>query len=138
LRRGIRGTGLGDVVGRIVLDVGADHGSGELGQLAHDPLEHLLLVGADRGGQLRRLLVADERGELLDRGVGRDLQRLGGAGVLGVLEHLLLAAGAAQEIERGLAQRERLRDSGLGQIDDRRQRIGAAAESSARAATRSA
>ena len=90
--------------------------------------EHLLLVGADRRGQLGGLVVADGAGEALERRVGGDLQRLGGAGVLGVLEHLLLAAGAAQEVERRLAQRERLTDDGLDDADDGHQRVGALAE----------
>ena len=71
------------------------------------------------------LVVADGAGQALERRVGGDLQRLGGAGVLGVLEHLLLAAGAAQEIERRLAERERLADDRLDDADDRHQRVAA-------------
>ena len=116
------------LVGRIALDVGAHDGPGELRDLAQDPLEHLLLVGADRGGQLRGLLVADGAREALDRRVGRDLQRLGGAGVLGVLEHLLLAAGTADEIERRLGQRQRLPGDGLGDAAQELQRVAALAQ----------
>ena len=67
-------------------------------------------------------------GEALERRVGGDLQRLGGAGVLGVLEDLLLAAGAAQQVDRRLADRERLADDGLGETEDRAERAAAAAE----------
>ena len=42
------------------------------------------------------------------------LQRLRGARVLGVLEHLLLAAGSANQIERGLGQRQGLPNEAVG------------------------
>ena len=61
-------------------------------------------------------------------GVGRDLQRLGGAGVLGVLEHLLLAAGPADEIERRLGQRQRLPGDALGDAAQELQRVAALAQ----------
>ena len=50
----------------------------------------------------------------LERVVGRDLERLGRALVLGVLEQLLLAAAAAQQVDRALGEREHLADEGLG------------------------
>src|SRR3954451_12035181 len=121
----VSGARLGHVIGRVVLDVGADDGLGELGQLTHDALEHLLLVLADRGRQFRGLPVADQARELLQRRVGRDLQRLGSAGVLGVLEHLLLAARTADEIDGRLGQRERLTDHRLGEAAEDLQRVAA-------------
>ena len=128
LASGVGGTGGGDVVRGLALDVGTHDGVGQLRDLAHDALEHLLLVGADRRGQRGGLIVADGPRQALDRRVGGDLQGLGGAGVLGVLQDLLLAAGAAQEIERRLAERERLPDNGPGEAGDRHQRVGAVAE----------
>ena len=71
-----------------------------------------------RSSRRRRL------GEPLERGVGRDLEGLGRAGVLGVFEHLLLAAGAAQKVERRLAEREHLAGR-LDRADDHHQRVGA-------------
>ena len=117
LAHGVGGTRGRDVIGALALDIGAHHRLGQLGDLAQQALEHLLLVGADRRGQLGRLVVADRPCQALDRRVGRDLQALAGASVLGVLEHLLLAAGAAQQVERRLAQRERLPDDRLDGAD---------------------
>jgi hypothetical protein len=88
----VGGAGGADVVGRVALDLGADNGVGQLGDLPQDPLEHLLLVVENRGCQGRGLIVTDRTSQLLDSRVGRDLQRLGGARVPGVLEDLLLAA----------------------------------------------
>jgi hypothetical protein len=75
--------------------------------------------------EIRGLTVADRAGQALERGVGGDLQRLGRARVLGVLEHLLLAAGAAQEVKRGLADGQHLAEHVLPEADHRRHRAGA-------------
>ena len=93
-------------------------GRAEPRELAKDAVEHLLLVGADGGRKARGLLVVDVAREALDGRVRRDLQGLGRTRVLGVLEDLLLAAGAAHEIDRRLAERQRLADHGLGEADD--------------------
>ena len=52
-------------------------------------------------------------GESGQRRVGGDLKRLGRARVLGVLQHLLLATASANQIERGLGQRQSLPDKAL-------------------------
>src|SRR6202012_4838581 len=88
-----------------------------------DAGEHLLLVSKDAVSEIGRLDVADRACEPLDRGVGRDLQRLGGAGVLGVLEDLLLTAGAAHQIKRGLAERQRLTECTLPEVKDGREGV---------------
>jgi hypothetical protein len=126
--RRVGGARGGDVVGAVPLDVGAHDGVRQLRDLAQHALEHLLLVGADRGREPRGGLVADGRREPLERGVGGDLERLGRGGVLGVLEDLLLAARAAKQVDRRLRQRERLRDHGLGEAEAGEQRVAAPVE----------
>src|SRR4051812_17533881 len=111
---------------RPALDVRAGDRVGQLRDLlVEQAVEHAPLVGEDVGRELRGLAVAVRGGEPLDRRVRRDLERLGRAVVLGVLEHLLLAARPAHQVERRLAEGERLADEGLGQPDPGLQRVAA-------------
>ncbi len=125
---GVGRTRGGDVVGRLALDVGIDDGLGQLGYLAQDALQHLLLLGENRRGHTGGLVIADRAREPLDRRVRGDLERLSGAGVLGVLEHLLLAAGAAEEIQRRLVEGDGLPNDVLPEADDGHERVRALAE----------
>ena len=104
---------LGDVVGALAVELRPRHGVGETRDLLQQPVEHLLLVSEHRLGEPLGLGVTRGAREPDKRGVGGDLQRLRRAAVLGVLEHLLLAPGPANEIERGLGQRQRLADEAL-------------------------
>jgi hypothetical protein len=61
--------------------------------------EHALLLLAVTLGELRRRLVADRARGRDEPVVGGDLEGLGRALVLGVLEQLLLAALAAQDVD---------------------------------------
>src|SRR4051812_31839141 len=125
---GIRRSGVGHAIARLPADVGPDDGLGELRDLAQHALEHALLVAADRRRQPCRLVIGDRAGQPLERRVGGDLEGLGGARVLGVLEDLLLAARSAQQVERGLAERYGLADDALDEADGGCQWIAAAAE----------
>jgi hypothetical protein len=67
-------------------------------------------------GEVGDLGLVELRRERLDRVVGGDLQRLGRALVLRVLEQPLRGARpAAEQVERALGERERLADDGLGE-----------------------
>ena len=91
------------------MHIGADNRVGELRDLAHHAGQHLLLVGADRGRELGGRFIPHRTGQVLERGIGRDLECLGRARILRVLQHLLLATAAPQQVKGHLGQRERLR-----------------------------
>src|SRR5436305_1686170 len=80
------------------------HRLGRRGHLGRGRLGRLLLLGRGRGRELGGRLVPGRVGQPLERRVGGDLQRLGRAVVLGVLEELLLPARSPDEVERGLAE----------------------------------
>src|SRR4051794_6892407 len=126
LTDGVGGPGRRGVERGTSLDVRAGDRVGQLRDLlVQQPVEHALLVREDVLRELRGLAVAVRGGEPLDRGVRRDLERLGRAVVLGVLEDLLLAARPAHHVEGRLAEGERLADDGLGQADPGQQRVAA-------------
>ena len=104
------------------------HGVCQRWQLTQDALKHLLLVLPDRRGELDGLIVADAAGEMLDRGVRRDLERFGRTNGLGVLEDLLSTTGTPQQIERGLGQRQALTEELFPDAYDDPQGIGSLAE----------
>src|SRR5205085_8645933 len=79
-------------------------GLGELRDQLAEVVAHALLLAADRLRDLGRLLVADERGQGLDREVRRDLLGLVLELRLGVLQKLFLLTGAAQHVQRTLRE----------------------------------
>src|ERR1700733_1878178 len=103
VRSGSFGTCLGGCFGALRgRDLGLHDGFGEDRDLALEEAGHALLLTADRACELGGCGVAERFGERLDRDVGRDLLVLVGVLALGVLEHLLLLAGAADGVQRPL------------------------------------
>ena len=109
--------GRGDVVHLLALELGADYVVNQLRKVLTEPIEHALLVFSNRGGERRCLLVTDPMRKVFQRPVGGDLERLGCALVLGVLEQLLLAALSAHEVQWPLAQGNRLAEQALDGAD---------------------
>ena len=72
---------------------------GQLGDMSAEGARSSSAISQDRGRQVGGFLITDRAREPLDRRVSGDLKRLGGAGVLSVLENLLLATRTGQEIE---------------------------------------
>ena len=123
LADGVGRAGLRHVVGALAVELGAGHRVGQARDLPQETVEHLLLVSEYRVGQPLGLAVARDPREPGQGGVGGDLLRLGGARVLGVLEHLLLAAAAANEVDRRLGQRQPLPDHRLDQAETDLERV---------------
>src|SRR3712207_3587993 len=108
------------VVALASVDLSGDHIARELRGALAQAREHLLLLGAVLRGERGRHLVGELDRELLERVVGSDLERLGRALVLGVLQQLLLAGVAAEQVDRALGKREDLADEAL---DDAHSRL---------------
>ena len=101
------------VIGAVPVELRPRHGVGQPRDLLQKPVEHPLLVPEHGLGQTLGLGVSGAACEPGQRRVGGDLKRLRRARVLGVLEHLLLATASANQIERGLRQRQSLPNKAL-------------------------
>src|SRR4029079_13738063 len=102
---------------RLVLELRANHVVNKRGDPLLEHGEHALLLLADRGGKPRCLGVPRATSEMLERPIGRGLERLRGALVLRVLQQLLLGAGATEKIKRTLAEGEGLANQALNDAD---------------------
>ena len=125
LTQRLRRACLGHVVGAVPVELRACHGVGQAWDLLQQPVEHPLLVPEHGLGQTLGLGISGAACESGQRGVGGDLEGLRGARVLGVLEHLLLAAGSANQVERGLGQRQGLPDEALQGTESDLERVAA-------------
>src|SRR5439155_20202166 len=109
-------------------DLWAQHDLGQLWDLPQDPVEHLLLISPDGVGEGLCRLVADRARQTLDGDVGGDLQGLGRARVLDVLEDFLLSSRAADEVERRVSQGQCLPNDALDEANARLYRAAALSE----------
>ena len=103
-------------------DLGFDDGFGEARDLLLQVGAHALLLAQDLAREFLRVAVADRLRERLDAAVGGDLLGLAGVLGLGVLQVLLLGAGAADRVQRALRERDRFlraAEHGLRRAGDR-------------------
>ena len=97
----------------------------ELRDLAGEEVAHALLLAPDPLRELRGLPVAHDLGEVLDRGVRRDLLGLILELRLGVLQEPLLLAGSAKHVNRALERGNALARNGNRPGDALGHRVGA-------------